>query len=263
MSSLAILLSVFNNEDTIEKCLLSIKKQTLKNWRAYVVDDCSFDNTYKIIKKVCSNDERFIIIKNKTNIGLTKNLVKLIDMSSSDFIARIDADDYYYYPKKLEKQLDFFKKNKDYILCGTGFTMEKQGVICGHSSYKEIDITNDIFKWNKISHGTVLFRRIPGLNYRSYFKYSQDYDLWLRMSCFGKIGVLPQKFYRLNINKNSISSKFTKKQAKFGLIALSNSRKLINPKDNNKINSILGRVLFMSLKTFNFKYFWKILKLVI
>ena len=109
MSSLVILLSVFNNEKTIEKCLVSIKNQTFTNWKAYVIDDASVDNSYHIINKICSIDKRFTVIKNKTNLGLTKNLVHLMNISKSEFVARIDGDDFYY-PKKLEKQLYFLKK---------------------------------------------------------------------------------------------------------------------------------------------------------
>ena len=66
MSSLVILLSVFNNEKTIEKCLVSIKNQTFTNWKAYVIDDASVDNSYHIpiiIEDDFLDEQDFIDIK--------------------------------------------------------------------------------------------------------------------------------------------------------------------------------------------------------
>ena len=48
---ISVLITVYNNEKYVEKCIQSLKKQTYKNWEAVIVDDGSIDNTPKILKK--------------------------------------------------------------------------------------------------------------------------------------------------------------------------------------------------------------------
>lgn len=260
-NSVAILLSAYNSAETIETCLRSLQTQTYMKWKAYVIDDCSTDATAAIIKDVCEGDDRFVILQNKTNQGLTKNLVTLMEMNDAEFIARIDADDYYF-PEKLQKQVDFLNRNNGFIICATGYVRLKGKTVLNGVSYKQVDITDNFFSWNKIVHGSVLFRKLPGLNYRSYFKFSQDYDLWLRMTDHGRIGVIPENLYALGISKKSISSKHSKRQSKFSLIALTNCRKLRRFQEGARISIIFRRVLFMSLKTGNIKFFIKLIRVL-
>ena len=48
---ISVLITVYNNEKYVEKCIQSLKKQTYKNWEAVIVDDGSIDNTPKNFKK--------------------------------------------------------------------------------------------------------------------------------------------------------------------------------------------------------------------
>ncbi|HIW57758.1 MAG TPA: glycosyltransferase family 2 protein [Firmicutes bacterium] len=45
-----VIIPVYNNEDTIERCLKSLKAQTFSSWRALIVDDASTDGSAAIVK---------------------------------------------------------------------------------------------------------------------------------------------------------------------------------------------------------------------
>ena len=61
-----VLVSTFNNENTIEKCIESILQQDHNNWRLLIFNDNSQDET---IKKIISyQDQRIIAINSKKNI---------------------------------------------------------------------------------------------------------------------------------------------------------------------------------------------------
>lgn len=222
-----IIISVFNSEKTILRCINSIKYQTSDKWLVILTDDASTDNSWELIRELCENDTRFCLIRNKKNRGLTKNLISMMDLVKTEFIARIDADDYYM-PSKIEQQLKFMTLNKEYALCATGFYYESNGKKKTGKKYNEIDITKNFFKQNQIVHGSAMFRIYTGINYRSYFKFSQDYDLWLRLSKRGKLGVIPEPLYILTLSNTSISSNNKKKQYLFAILALSQSRKCNN-----------------------------------
>ena len=106
-------MSVYNAELSVGKSIKSILDQSFKNFEFLIIDDCSTDNSYEIMKEF--NDQRIKIIKNKKNIGLTKSLNKLIDMSNA-IIARQDADDFSK-PNGIEKQYYYLiKKNYDFCV---------------------------------------------------------------------------------------------------------------------------------------------------
>jgi glycosyltransferase involved in cell wall biosynthesis len=49
--NLVILTTTYNCQDYVEKCLATIMTQTYKNFRCFIADDMSTDNTVDIIKK--------------------------------------------------------------------------------------------------------------------------------------------------------------------------------------------------------------------
>lgn len=91
MIKVSVLIPLYNQEVLIEKCLQSIPKRD--DIEVVVVDDCSTDNSYNIIKEKYSYVK---LIKNDKNsgVGLTRN--KLLDNASGEYIFFLDSDDYLY-----------------------------------------------------------------------------------------------------------------------------------------------------------------------
>ena len=106
----SVIMATYNSESTIKESIESILSQKYKNFEFLILDDCSSDNTLRIIKSYQKIDERIKIFENKKNIGLTKSLNLLIKRSSGEYLARQDADDISY-EQRLEKQIDFCIKN--------------------------------------------------------------------------------------------------------------------------------------------------------
>ena len=86
-------MSAYNNENTIKQSLDSILNQTYKNIEILVIDDFSTDTTFEILKDYSLKFKNLKIFQNNENIGLTRSLNKLINLSSGFYIARQDADD--------------------------------------------------------------------------------------------------------------------------------------------------------------------------
>ena len=53
---ISILLSSYNSEKTIRNSIKSILKQNYSNFELLIIDDCSTDQTHKIIEKCASED---------------------------------------------------------------------------------------------------------------------------------------------------------------------------------------------------------------
>lgn len=95
-----IVVPVFNAENYIEKCLSSIIKQTYKNYKVQIVDDCSTDSTYEYAASICKNLRNFSLFRNSRRLGSLNNistlLNKKIDEPSKTIDILIDGDDYLY-----------------------------------------------------------------------------------------------------------------------------------------------------------------------
>ncbi len=115
----SIVTPAYNVEKYIEETINSVLNQTYKNWEMIVVDDCSNDNTLKLIQNFSKEDSRIKSYKNTINSGVSFTRNKAIDIAQGKYIAFLDADDLWD-KEKLEKQIEFMEKNK-ILLSYTGY----------------------------------------------------------------------------------------------------------------------------------------------
>ncbi len=89
----SIVISAYNVEQYIEKCLQSIIAQSYRNLEIICVDDCSTDNTLNILKQFKSLDSRIKIVCHPSNLGLSESRNSGIKSASGELISFIDGDD--------------------------------------------------------------------------------------------------------------------------------------------------------------------------
>lgn len=113
MSNLCIILPVYNGEKTIRKTIESLLGQSYIDFNLFVCIDGTNDGSRKIIESFA--DERIKIYENEYNIGLARTLNKLMMLLPSDtkYVAMAEQDDYYY-PNRLQDELDFLESNNKY-----------------------------------------------------------------------------------------------------------------------------------------------------
>ncbi len=175
---ISVIMSAYNNENTIKQSLDSILNQTYKNIEILVIDDFSTDTTFEILKDYSLKFKNLKIFQNNENIGLTRSLNKLINLSSGFYIARQDADDISK-NNRLEYQHKYITKNK-LDFCTSRAINIKTGNSMRLITYyvpKKILVN---YK-NPFIHGTLLIKKnvlkeIGG--YDEDFYYSQDYKLF-------------------------------------------------------------------------------------
>lgn len=90
-TQVSIIVPAYNAEKTIEKCLDSLFNQTLKKIEIIVINDCSKDNTLKILKKY---KNKIKLIDNKKNLGPAGSRNKGLDVAQGKYIGFVDADDW-------------------------------------------------------------------------------------------------------------------------------------------------------------------------
>ncbi len=91
---LSIVVTIYNDEKTLNRCLDSLINQSYQDLEVILVNDCSKDNSDKIINEYCSKDKRFSKINNTERMGDAKSKLSGSKIASGKYIAFLNADDY-------------------------------------------------------------------------------------------------------------------------------------------------------------------------
>ena len=106
----SVIVSVYNGQDSIKKSIDSLLRQNYEYLEILIMDDGSSDSSLKTIKLYESQNNNIKVFVNHENIGLTKSLNKLIDLSSGEIIIRHDIDDISK-ENRISRQVEEFSKN--------------------------------------------------------------------------------------------------------------------------------------------------------
>ena len=89
----SIIIPNYNRAKVISNAIDSVLRQTYTNFELIIVDDCSTDNSLKVISEY--KDERINVFQMEINSGAAAARNFGINKSSGDFISFLDSDDYY------------------------------------------------------------------------------------------------------------------------------------------------------------------------
>lgn len=94
MPLVSIVMPAYNVEKYIEAAIESIKAQTYTDWELIICDDCSTDNTIKIIEKHQKDNKQIKLIKMSNNSGGCRlPRFEAILAAKGVFVCPIDSDD--------------------------------------------------------------------------------------------------------------------------------------------------------------------------
>lgn len=115
---LSIVCVTYNHEKYITQAIDSFLKQKVNfSIEIIIADDASTDSTPKIIKKYEKKyPEIFNAILRTNNIGVARNFNESFHEAKGEYVALCEGDDYWLDDTKLQRQVDFLEKHKDYAL---------------------------------------------------------------------------------------------------------------------------------------------------
>ncbi len=122
----SIITPVYNAAKYITSTLDSVRSQTYQDWEHILIDDCSKDDSVKIIRDYIdkAKDDRIKLVVNESNLGAAKTRNKALSMCEGRYISYIDADDSWH-ENKLERELDFMsEKRAGFVFCDYEFADE-------------------------------------------------------------------------------------------------------------------------------------------
>ena len=217
-------MSVHNGERYLREAVDSVLAQSFSEFEFIIVDDGSTDTTQAVLKGY--SDPRLRVIRNDSNLGLTRSLNRGLEEARAGLIARMDSDDICH-PDRLALQLQFMEKHPEIGLLGTAYTnIGRDGLPFLRTTFSG---EHGFLVWfllfqNPIAHPTVLMRadlvREAG-GYRPEMTYAQDKDLWLRLATKTRFSILQQPLLQLRHHAHSITSLHVHEQQTLGARARS------------------------------------------
>ena len=106
----SIITPTWNCAPFIGETIQSVLAQTYQNWELIISDDCSTDNTFKVVEPYLKQDSRIKYIKNDHNSGAAVTRNNALREAKGRWIAFLDSDDLWL-PEKLEHQVRFMEEN--------------------------------------------------------------------------------------------------------------------------------------------------------
>ena len=184
----SVVMPAYNAELFIEEAIMSVVNQTVSDWELIVVDDCSQDNTVKIVQKMAEKDSRIQLIKNDVNMMVSKTRNLGIEISQGKYVALLDSDDYWK-PNFLERiVLCIEKSNADLVYCSYELVGEQGQKVCNDFIVPLSTTFDEAIVRSAITCSTVLMKsEIAKNNPFPTNVYHEDITLWFTLLRDGKI----------------------------------------------------------------------------
>lgn len=163
MKKLAVICITYNHEKYIKKTIEGIINQnTSFDFELIISDDCSTDETPKIIKEYQEKyPDKIKVIFREKNLGSINNYIETLSNLNYKYIAICDGDDLWIDNDKLQLQYDYLENNKEFNICFHSVkeifeNSEKFNIL----PQRKYDVTtfDDLKKENYIPNCSVMYR---------------------------------------------------------------------------------------------------------
>ncbi|ROI11001.1 glycosyltransferase family 2 protein [Kaistella haifensis] len=206
---ISVIIPVYNAEESIEKCLDSIKNQTWKGeFEIIVINDGSADRSGEILENYRQkNPEMPIQLINQENGGVSKARNTGLKIAKGDYIALLDSDDEWL-PEKTEKQMKYLQ-NSDFGVDFISSLWNDEKVsfpyAIGGNGLVAINLNKLLFKVTGQTSTAIFKKKI--LENTGFFderqRYSEDANFWMRISENNSMFLLPEKLVIAGNGKKS------------------------------------------------------------
>lgn len=205
MSKISIVLPVYNGEQNVGRAIESILNQTYKDWELVIVNDCSTDDTQRVLESYAVKDDRIRLFRNETNQKLPRTLNIGFDHAVGDYWTWT-SDDNTYHPDALEKMCSVLDKQQEIDFVYTDLSIvDIQGNLIEELHTDEPE--GMCFRNNM--GACFLYRKSLALKAGPYDEtmfLAEDYEFFIRCYKNGRFLHLTENLYDYSRHEASLSS---------------------------------------------------------
>lgn len=212
MLDVSVVIPVYNGENFIKQSIETVLKQTYPNIEIIIVDDCSIDNTKKIIFDNFNSliGSRIVYFRNKVNRErvFCRNIG--VKLSRGNFIFFLDYDDQWK-PEYIEKSLKYLRSNYDLVYSFPRSFINTNGDLIRYSKKPLKSLEQIIFSGQIGYPSATGFKRLSFFKFDENFLFREDWEIFLRAYLLGlKIKILDNDtvLMREHSNRTSKTIKF-------------------------------------------------------
>jgi len=139
---ISIIVPIYNVEQYLQKCIVSIVSQTYSNLEIIMVDDESPDSCPRICDDWAKRENRIKVIHKKNEgLGLARN--SGLDLASGDYVVFVDSDDYLHEDMVMILYESLKRMKSDTVFCGLNRVDENGRIQSIPSFYDNMTFKND------------------------------------------------------------------------------------------------------------------------
>ena len=212
----SIVIPLFNKENHVFKTIQSVLNQTYLFFEIIIINDASTDDSLKVVEGI--KDHRILIIKHAKNLGLSAARNSGIRASKYNYIAFLDADDYWS-PNYLEELLKLIKSYPNEKAFGTFYKEDIFGSIVLPKTSLNLKYFNQtliIENFFKLNLGKLIITQSSIVIHKEVFEkvgyydeqitFAEDIDFYIR--CFSNFSLV-YKHTPLNTQTREIAGSLT------------------------------------------------------
>lgn len=191
---ISVIMGIYNCGETLKDALDCIVGQTYDNWEVIMCDDGSKDDTIDVAKVfVKKYPEKFILLRNKENLGLNKTLNKCLKYATGDYIARMDGDDLCS-KDRFEKEVEVLEQHPEIAIVSTDMKFFDGKGVWGKTHVLKYPQKKDFLKATPFCHAACMVRKeayqaVEGYSIDKNLLRVEDYHLWVKMYAKGYRGM--------------------------------------------------------------------------
>lgn len=213
MPKVSVIIPTYNRAEYLNKAIASVLAQTFEDFELLIVDDCSSDNTSRVVENI--TDTRIRYIRNNSNRGIAAVRNIGIKNTRGEYIAFLDDDDEWL-PTKLEIQVRMLEPGSAKLgAIYTGVvsinTTSNKVVKINIPRYRGNILKNLLLQNFIVTSSVVLKKRCfeeVGL-FDEKIVYAEDYDMWIRISKEFEFDYVKDQLVKYRVHQNSISGNYT------------------------------------------------------
>lgn len=178
----SVIIPMYNAEKYIKRAIDSVLRQTYHNYEILVIDDCSKDQSARIVKELAQKDSRVKYYRQDKNSGAAEARNRGITEARGRYIAFLDSDDIWV-KEKLKKQMVQIKKNgASFVFTAYDRINSRGEKRKGKVKIKKCVTYQDLLTKTIITTSTVMFDREKlGNKTMPLRRTGQDYAFWMKL----------------------------------------------------------------------------------
>jgi glycosyltransferase involved in cell wall biosynthesis len=189
----SVIMRSHNDGRFLDQAVGSVLDQTYRHLELIIVNDASTDCTRERVEYWRTVDRRVRVIHNPRGRGGPASSNIGLQAAKGEYVANLDADNYWVDSGKLAEQVKWLEEHRDYVLVGgLTRTVDVDGRALSTSRRAETDtqIRRKILRSNGIGNSVACFRRSAAQQVGGYpeefLGLSEDFGLWLALGQLGK-----------------------------------------------------------------------------